>query len=72
MSMYGDSEKDNFYYEIKEFLKGHKVSELLDMVTTAVERKEDAEEDDYICPNCGYDRRAENETENNSEIKTNA
>ena len=60
MSMYGDSEKDNFYYEIKEFLKEHKVSELLDMIATAVEYKEDAEEDDNICPNCGYDRRVVN------------
>jgi len=61
MSMYDNSEKDNLYYEIKDFLKGHKVSELLDMVATAVEyEKEDTEDDDNICPNCGYDRRAEN------------
>lgn len=43
MSMYGDSEwdKNNLYDELREFLKDHKVSELLKIVTDAVEYMEE-------------------------------
>ena len=37
MSMYGNDDKDTIYYYIAEFLKEHKVSELLAIVTNAVE-----------------------------------
>ena len=61
MSMYGNGEKDIVYSYIAEFLKNHTVSELLTIVTDAVEyEKEDIEEDNNICPYCGYDRREEN------------
>lgn len=36
MSMYDNDDKDTLYYYIAEFLKEHEVSELLDMVATAV------------------------------------
>ena len=41
MSMYGNNEKDDMYYELKEFLKKHTVSELLKIVTDAIEAKEE-------------------------------
>lgn len=47
MSMYGESEynsqKNNIYDEIKWFLEEHPVSELLQIVADAVERKEQEE-----------------------------
>lgn len=36
MSMYDNEDKDTLYYYMAEFLKEHKVSELLDMVTSVV------------------------------------
>lgn len=45
MSRYGDYDYDNISYELEEFLRDHAVSELLMLVTDAVERKE-AEEDE--------------------------
>lgn len=42
MSMYDNGEKDDLYYYITEFLKEHPISELLDMVATAIKyEKED-------------------------------
>lgn len=43
MSMYGDSEwdKNNLYDELRNFLKEHKVSELLEIVKDAIEYMED-------------------------------
>ncbi len=38
---YGNNEKDYLLDEMKEFLNNHSVGELLDIVTTAVEQKED-------------------------------
>lgn len=42
MSMYDNEDKDTLYYYMAEFLKEHKVSELLDMVASVVryEREE--------------------------------
>lgn len=44
MSMYGDSiyssQKNDIYDEMKQFLEGHPVSELLEIVADAVESKE--------------------------------
>lgn len=37
MSRYGDSDYDDMFYELDEFLKGHKPSELLRLVIEAVE-----------------------------------
>ena len=37
MSRYGDSDYDDMYYELDEFLKLHKPSELLKLVQDAVE-----------------------------------
>ncbi len=36
MSIYDNGDRDNFYYYLSEFLKEHEVSELLDMIATAV------------------------------------
>ena len=43
MSMYGESEwdKNNLYDELRNFLKEHKVSELLEIVKDAIEYMED-------------------------------
>ena len=38
---YGNNEKDYLLDEIKEFLNNHSIGELLDIVTTAVEQKEE-------------------------------
>lgn len=44
MSMYDNNEKDEVYYYISRFLENHNVSELLNIVATAVEyEKEDNE-----------------------------
>ena len=40
MNYYGNNEKDNLLTEIREFLKEHPVSELLEIVAVAVEYKE--------------------------------
>lgn len=32
MSMYGDSEKNSLYEDIRDFLETHKISELLEIV----------------------------------------
>ena len=44
MSMYGDDhygqQKNDLLYEIEQFLEEHPVSELLEIVADAVERKE--------------------------------
>lgn len=37
MSRYGDYDYDNMIYELDEFLRNHEVSELLKLVTDAVE-----------------------------------
>ena len=37
MSRYGDSDYDDMFYELNEFLKSHKPSELLKLVQEAVE-----------------------------------
>ena len=39
--MYGTYEQDQMYSEIKEYLKTHKLSEILDMLTTIVEEYEE-------------------------------
>lgn len=41
MSRYGDCYYDDLIYEIEEFLKHHKVSELLKLVHDAIENKEE-------------------------------
>lgn len=40
MSIYGYEDKDDLYYEMKEFLKNYPISELLDVVKDAVEQIE--------------------------------
>ena len=40
MSIYSDSDYDDMIYELEEFLRDHAVSELLKLVTDAVEEKE--------------------------------
>ena len=40
MSMYDNHEKDELFYLIKEFLKGHPVHELLKIVKDAVRENE--------------------------------
>lgn len=37
MSMYKDPDYDDMFYELDEFLKSHKPSELLELVKDAVE-----------------------------------
>ena len=48
MSMYGDGEyyheKNNLYDELKYFLEGHPVSEMLQIVADVVEREAESEE----------------------------
>ena len=41
MSRYGDADYDDMFYELDEFLKEHKPSELLKLVQEAVEWWED-------------------------------
>ena len=45
MSRYGDSDYDDMFYELDEFLKSHKPSELLKLVQEAVEWWEEEEKD---------------------------
>lgn len=41
MSAFGNEEKDNLYYAMKEFLsEGHKISELMDILRYALEEYE--------------------------------
>lgn len=40
MSRYGDSDYNDMIYELDEFLRNHEVSELLKLVTDAIEDKE--------------------------------
>ena len=40
MSMYDNCEKDDLYREVETFLENHPISELLEIVTDAVEGKE--------------------------------
>ena len=40
MSYYENYEKDDLLYYMENFLKGHPISELLEIVTDAVERRE--------------------------------
>lgn len=37
MSMYDDSEKDDIYYSIEQFLENHTIAELLKIVARAIE-----------------------------------
>ena len=53
MSRYGDSDYDDMFYELDEFLKSHKPSELLKLAQDAVELWE------------GKDDRAERRTDGN-------
>ena len=41
MSRYDNYEYDNMIWELEEFLKNHKISELLKLVQDAVENKEE-------------------------------
>ena len=41
MSMYDNNEKDSVYYELKEFLKEHSISELMKIVADAIYAKEE-------------------------------
>lgn len=41
MSKYGDPDYDDMFYELDEFLKSHKPSELLKLVQEAVEWREE-------------------------------
>lgn len=45
MSRYGDFNYDNVFYEMYEFLKSHKPSELLKLVQDAVEWWEEERDD---------------------------
>ena len=45
MSYYGNNDKDNLLFVIKQFLKEHPVSELLEVVTDATEEKEQGQLD---------------------------
>lgn len=44
MSRYGDSNYDDMFYELNEFLKSHKPSELLKLVQDAVELQEEKDD----------------------------
>ena len=46
MSRYGDSDYDDMFYELDEFLKSHKPSELLKLVQEAVEWWEEEEREE--------------------------
>ena len=48
MSKYGRGDYDDMFYELDEFLREHKISELLQLVTDAVDYKEfrEGESDD--------------------------
>ena len=46
MSRYGNQDYDDMSYELDEFLKSHKPSELLKLVQDAVEWWEEKEEDE--------------------------
>ena len=41
MGYYNDGDRDELMYALKEFLKEHSVSELMKVVTDAIERKEE-------------------------------
>ena len=41
MSRYDDSDKDAMIYELEEFLKDHSITELMELITDAVESKEE-------------------------------
>jgi len=41
MSKYGDSDYDNMYYELNRFLETHTATELLQLVTDAVDLYEE-------------------------------
>ena len=41
MSRYDDGEKDDLIYELEEFLKNHSIKELMELVTDAIESKEE-------------------------------
>ena len=45
MSRYGDSDYDDMSYEMDEFLKSHKPSELLELVQDAVKRWEERDDE---------------------------
>ena len=45
MSRYGDSDYDDMFYELDEFLKSHKPSELLKLVQEAVEYWEEKDDE---------------------------
>lgn len=45
MSMYDNEDKDTLYYYMAEFLKEHKVSELLDIVVAVVRYEQEYEND---------------------------
>ena len=40
MSAFGNDEKDDVYYAVKNFLETHKISELLEIIQYCVESKE--------------------------------
>lgn len=44
MSMYDNEDKDTLYYYLAEFLKEHKVSELLEVVAAAVRYEQEETE----------------------------
>ncbi len=41
MSAFGDNEWDDILWEIREFLKNHKISELMEIIRYAIEEKEE-------------------------------
>ena len=45
MSMYKDSDWDEVFYVLNEFLESHKLSELLRLVKDAVEQCEEKDDD---------------------------
>ena len=45
MSLYVNSDYDDMFYELDEFLKSHKLSELLKLVQDAVECLEEKDDD---------------------------
>lgn len=47
MSKYGVADYDDMFYELYEFLKEHKPSELLKLVTDAVEWQEEENDEQH-------------------------
>ena len=57
MSRYGDSDYDDMFYELDEFLNSHKPSELLKLVQDAVEWWEEKDDERFNQPSAQPERK---------------